>query len=470
MNYDDWSSKLTQVFEGTKKKALLDFIANYARNHEDLAMALVNEFWKADKDDYRSMVQKCLMHPTKLGPKSHEAYDWTAVAIDLSSMMRLAERKEKEGSLLDAAEIARWVIILPCAEYEKDHPYGEQYGEMWCLRRELLRDTMDKAREMVTRLLIKGDGIDEDSQRGLMKEIVAACKPFKKSHICKIDELIEDAQEKILSEKRYFSWLSKKLEAYTRGDYFLKPYFEKKVRLLDKLGRRSEAIEFMENFRRSDEFLFLSIQILMEWKEYEKALVLTDINPKHRVIYMHRYDDLTMEILDKIGDSERRIAVCKDRFRKLEWKKFYFEKLHDLLSHEEWEQFLDETIADADTVFYSDYDGIEAQIYASREQYDKIIIACQRHEYKVDDYLKQYGKYMSEADQRQAAQEMVDRMKSRAPECKRTDDYLHFANRVKDLSKLSPVCKKIAKEVMNEVLRDYPKSNFRWAFGRVDMM
>ena len=49
-------------------------------------------------------------------------------------MMDLAAHKVKEGSLLDAAEIARYVMILTCAEYEADHPYGEQYGQisqMW---------------------------------------------------------------------------------------------------------------------------------------------------------------------------------------------------------------------------------------------------------------------------------------------------------------------------------------------------
>jgi hypothetical protein len=385
-------------------------------------------------------------------------------------MMRLAEQKEREGDLLDAAEIARWLIILPCEEYEKDHPYGEQLGEMWCLRRKLLRDTMAKAREMLTRLLITGDDIDEDSQRGLMKEIVTACKPLKKSHICSIKEFLEDAQEKVLSEKRYLAWLTKKIESYTIGDYFKKPYFEKKIRLLDKTGRRQEAIETMYACRNSDELLFLSIQILMEWKDYEKALELTDINPKHRVVFMNHYDELTMQILEKIGDRSRTISVCKDRFRKLEWKKFYFNQLHEILSIEEWETFLDETLADADAVFYSDYDGIEAQIYASRGQYDKIVIACRRHDYKCEDYLKKYGKHMSEADLRLAAQEMVDRMKSRASECKSSNDYLHFANWVKQLSTITPVCKKIAKEVMNYVLNEYPKSNFRWAFMRVDMI
>lgn len=184
---------------------------------------------------------------------------------------------------------------------------------------------------------------------------------------------------------------------------------------------------------------------------------------------MHRYDELTMEILDKIGDPARRIAICKDRFRKLEWKKFYFNQLHGLLSPAEWEQFLDETIADADKIFYLDYDGIEAQIYASREQYDKIIIACQRHEYKVDDYLKQYGKHMTESDQRQAVQEMTDRFKLRAAECRSSKECLSLANSVKEFAKLSTVCKKIAKEVKSDILKQYPKGNFSWAFARADV-
>ena len=41
--------------------------------------------------------------------------------------------------LLDAAEIAWYVMTLTCAEYESDHPYGETYGEVWCLRRKPLK-------------------------------------------------------------------------------------------------------------------------------------------------------------------------------------------------------------------------------------------------------------------------------------------------------------------------------------------
>ena len=54
MNYSDLSSKLTQVIEQIPKDVLYDFCCSYAQEHEELAMALVNEFWRPEKDDYQS--------------------------------------------------------------------------------------------------------------------------------------------------------------------------------------------------------------------------------------------------------------------------------------------------------------------------------------------------------------------------------------------------------------------------------
>ena len=122
----DLLSKLLQVIEQIPKDVLYDFCCSYAQEHEELAMALVNEFWQAEKDDYRSMVQQCLMHPTPSGIKNGDGYDWGTIAVDLSRMMNLADEKVKEGSLLDAAKIARYVMTLTCAEYEAEHPYGER--------------------------------------------------------------------------------------------------------------------------------------------------------------------------------------------------------------------------------------------------------------------------------------------------------------------------------------------------------
>ena len=337
-------SKLLQVIEQIPKDVLYDFCCSYAQEHEELAMALVNEFWRPEKDDYRSMVQQCLMHPTQSGIKNGDGYDWGAIAVDLSRMMNLADEKVKEGSLLDAAEIARYVMTLTCAEYEADHPYGEQYGEIWALRREGLRDVMAKAKAMLIDLLVTGEDIDDDSQRGLMKEIVAECKPFKKTHICRMDEFLEDAQAKVLSPKRYIAWLQKKMNSL-QGAYFKKPYLEKLVRLLDKSGRRNDAIEVMEAWKGSDDLRMLYIDILIGWKMYDEALEVMDLS-KERGVFLEDYNQKTLDVLDMIGSRDKAIEVCKYRFHTVDRKQPFYDKLRELLSKEEWNSFIDDVIQD----------------------------------------------------------------------------------------------------------------------------
>ena len=465
MNYSDLSSKLTQVIEQIPKDVFYDFCCSYAQEHEELAMALVNEFWRPEKDDYRSMVQQCLMHPTPAGIKNGDGYDWGAIAADLSQMMNLADEKVKEGSLLDAAEIARYVMTLTCAEYEADHPYGEIYGEVWWLRRKPLKEVLERARVMLTELLIIGEDIDDDSQRGLMKEIVAECKPLKKSHLCRMEEFLEDAQAKVLSPKRYLAWLSKKTES-VRGSFNKKGYLEKLVRCLDKMGQRSEAIDMMEAYKSSEDLRNLYIDILIEWKMYGEALELLDISDEDEV-FLEDNSNKTFEVLDLIGNKEKTIEVCKYRFRTVDRKQPYYDKLREVLSKEEWDAFVDDAIRNADEVFQEDFDDVEAQIYMERKMYDHLVKFCLHTSYNAEENLAKYAKYMSEGDQRLVAQDIIERMKRRAPECRRGDDYDHFAGWIRRLYNSSPECEKIAREVAEEIMKENPNKAFRRMFERI---
>ena len=468
MNYSDLSSKLTQVIEQIPKDVLYDFCCSYAQEHEELAMALVSEFWRPEKDDYRSMVQQCLMHPTSSGIKNGDGYDWGAIAVDLSRMMNLADEKLKEGNPLDAAEIARYVMTLTCAEYEADHPYGEVYGEVWWLRRKPLKEVLERARAMLTELLISGDGIDDDSQRGLIKEIVAECKPFKKSHICRIGDFMEDAQAKVLSPKRYIAWLQKKVDSM-RGSFDKKGYLEKMVRFLDKMGQRHEAIDMMEAYKETEDLRTLYIDMLIEWKMYDEALELMDISDVDEV-FLGDYSEKTFEGLEIIGNREKAIEVCKYRFRTVDRKQPYYDKLRELLSKEEWNSFIDDAIHNADDVFLTDYDDVEAQIYMERKMYDHLVKFCMHTSYNAEENLEKYAKYMSEADQRQVAQNIIERMKRRAPECKKGSDYDYFAGWIKRLYNSSPECAKIAREVAEEIVKENPNKAFRRMFERIGVM
>ena len=159
--------------------------------------------------------------------------------------------------------------------------------------------------------------------------------------------------------------------------------------------------------------------------------------------------------------QEKTIEVCKYRFRTADRKQPYYDKLRKLLSKEEWNSFIDDSIQDADSVFQEDYDHVEAQIYMERKLYDHLVKFCLHTSYNVEENLEKYAKYMSEADQRLAAQDIVERMKRRAPECKSGKDYNHFANWMKRLANSSPVCKQIAKETAREIVKENPYKPFQ---------
>lgn len=52
------------LLEQAANKKPAYYLCDYAKSHKELAMALIGEFWQTEKDAYKSMVQKCLMHPT----------------------------------------------------------------------------------------------------------------------------------------------------------------------------------------------------------------------------------------------------------------------------------------------------------------------------------------------------------------------------------------------------------------------
>lgn len=141
-----------------------------------------------------------------------------------------------------------------------------------------------------------------------MKEIVAECKSFKKSHVCRIDDFLEDAQAKVLSQKRYLTWLQKKVES-VRISYEKKGYLEKLVRYLDKIGQRSEAINMMERYKGDEDLRNLYIDMLIEWRMYDEAIQLLDISDEDEV-FLGDYSEKTFEVLNKIGSREKTIEVC----------------------------------------------------------------------------------------------------------------------------------------------------------------
>ena len=102
--------------------------------------------------------------------------------------------------------------------------------------------------------------------------------------------------------------------------------------------------------------------------------------------------------------------------------------------------------------------------------YDHLVKFCVRTSYDAEENMEKYARYMSEADQRIAAQNMIERMKRRAPECKRGRDYDHFADWMKRFSDSSEFCKKLAREVAEEIVKENPGKSFKRYLEDVGVM
>ena len=278
MDYKDLYPKLNEVLESISQEELSSFARSYALCNKDMALALVERYWQPDAADYRQVVDACFVHPFVVCTKFGESLDWNAVIEDVLALMQKI-REDKDGKdIIGAAQMALYLFVRICEEYVKDHPYRDFYDETWKERWHPLMDTVCECHKIVCELLVDGEYIDDDTQRGLIGEMAERIKDLKKCPLINLEFVWEDLQEKMLSPKRYLTYLSNKIK---KGDSYDKErFFRKRLRFLDKIGKRHEALADID--KRVDQHIMIplrtiAIEMLIEWGEYEKALELVPL-------------------------------------------------------------------------------------------------------------------------------------------------------------------------------------------------
>lgn len=457
MDYKDLYPKLNKVLDGISQEDLCLFAKAFAISNKDMALALVERFWQPDGEDYREIVDACFVHPFVVSTKFGESLDWNAVTEDVVVLMQKIREDKNGKDIIGAAQMALYLMVRTCEEYDRDHPYKDYYNEAWIERWRPLMDAVRECHKMVCELLIDGEKIDYDTQRRLIGEMAERIKELKKCPLINMDFVIEDIQEKLLSPKRYLTYLNNKIKKGVSYDE--ERFFRKKLRFLDKIGKRQEALAYID--KRVEHQIMaplrsVAIEQLMVWGEYERALeLIRSVGEQDFYAYSGKYDEKLVDVLENIGDKNRSVDILKTEFVKAGRKEVYYKRLRELQDKQEWEEFISDIMADADHVFEQDYDDIEAKIYMERKEYDKLILFCRHNDYQADENLKKYGKYMPLEDQKEVAEYIADRTKRCVANCKRSKDYAYHVVRIQEMIDSCEGGKIVAKELIAYLYEHY---------------
>lgn len=457
MDYKDLYPKLDKVLKSISQEELCNFTRSYALSNTDMALALVERYWQPDATDYKQVVDACFVHPFVVSTKFGESLDWNAVTEDVSALLQKI-REEKEGKdIIGASQMALYLLVRTCEEYEKDHPYKVYYDETWRERWRPLMDAVRECHKIVCELLIDGEDIDDDTQRGLIGEMAEQVKRLKHCPLIRMGMFWEDIQEKVLSPKRYLTYLNDKIKKGHSIDK--EKFFKKELMFLNKMGKRQEVLTEIDkqvSGQIETPCRTIAIDCLTEWGEYEKALeLISAANDDDFHAYHGDYSMKMADLLERLGDRQRTIDALTGEFVKASRKKVYYDRLRKLLDDKECDVFIDDIMADADHVFEHDYDEIEAIIYMERKEYDKLILFCKRQDYHMEENLKKYGKRMPLEDQKEIAGILAESIKKRLEDVQKSKDYAWHVLTIQDMINSCKGGKAVALELIESLTEQY---------------
>lgn len=410
MNTNTQLEKIEKVIAKIPGRELKDFIRCYALTHEDLATALVEKYWKPERGNCKEMVEACFAHAgTSSGVFGMPSLDWRRIEQDLTVVMKKVHGMVRKDNLIDAALIAGYVLTTTCNEFRHDHRnYTPIRYDLWAEENKVLSGIVEQAADMVRKLLIEGDGIEEDSRLGILGEVAERCEEIGDCYFMRLTWLVDEAMPQLCGddEKAYMAHISKRLKSLKRKkeEYFHDRYIIQKADYWIAHGKRSQAEKLMMEQREEEKVRDHYIDCLTEWKEYRRAVELIDDNTDDFKCYCNKWENKLVNILKLSGDREWLIEECRARFITSGYKLKYYELLKETIAKEEWRAFLS-ALWD-ETAWERDYQEAEAKIAIQERMFDRMKMVFVHKSWQFWDLFPKYIKFVPKSDQPEVAEMM----------------------------------------------------------------
>lgn len=415
MNTNTQLEKIEKVLAKIPSRELKNFIQCYALTHEDLATALVENYWKPERGNCKEMVEACFAHVgTSSGVFGMPSLDWRRIEQDLTAVMKKVNGMIRKDNLIDAALTAGYVLTTTCKEFRHDHRnYTPVRYDLWAEENKVLSGIVEQAADLVRKLLIEGEGIEEDSRLGILGEIAEWCEEIGDGYFMRLTWLVDEAMPLLCGEdeKAYMAHISKRLKSLKRKkeEYFHDRYIIQKADYWIAHGKRAQAEKLMMEQREEEKIRDHYIDCLTEWKEYRKAVELIDDNTDDFMSYCNKWEDKVVNILKLSGDREWLIGECRARFISSGYKLKYYELLKETIAKEEWSEYLSALWDETD--WKRDYEEAEAKIAIQEKMLDRMKMFFVHKSWQLWEIFPNYIKYVPKADQSEVAEMMNEEIK-----------------------------------------------------------
>lgn len=450
-------NKIEKVLSKISGRELKDFVRLYACMHDDFATELVEKYWKPERGNCKDMVEACFAHSgVTNGIFGMPSLDWRKIEMDLAAVMRKAEGMRRKGNLIDAALTAGYVLTITCKEFRHDHRNFEPARyDVWAEENKVLDEIVNHSADMVRELLIKCDGIEEDSRLGILGEIAERCEEIGDGYFIRLTWLVDEAMPLICGddEKAYMAHISKRLKN-KKEKYFHYRYIIQKADYWIAHGKRDKAEKLMMEKREDENVRDHYIDCLTEWKEYRKAVEIIDDNEDSFKRCYNNWEDKLVNILKLSGDKEWLIEECRKRFICSGYKLKYYRALKAVIVKEEWKDYLTRLWDETD--WETDFEDAEGEIAIQEKMYDRMLMLFVHKHWDFGNVIPKYVKYVPKKDQR-AVGELINKEIERLAMLKqKPKEFAWLLNEVESLMGHTSIVDSVIKEGIRKLIADNP--------------
>jgi len=210
-------------------------------------------------------------------------------------------------------------------------------------------------------------------------------------------KLLHEATIVSLSEESQLLLLNDMIQK-SNGDVGMAKYVKQKIELLEKMGRKQEATDTIQQHILMEEIRKYELQRLLNESEYEKALSLT--KESQRIASENRkygveeeWMRTELDIHTCMGNKEKQLQLCRQLFIRRNGSMDYYQQLKQLVSPEKWKPFLKQLLSQTkmSAMFSS---SIEADIYVAEQDEQSLFNLLMDKSHHTLDMFDKYAMYL----------------------------------------------------------------------------